>query len=170
MKEQITKEPFTPSQRKFALLILSEVCGGPIQTDEVTFVKRRRRGGQALHAYFEISQIEVEMKWSYFERRLKLEQRKRRDNQFFGFVELFSRILPLKVRTEAFEPAYHDLKGDFLRARRRHKSVWARRWIAFCFGTHALLAVAQCFWGMCNDTVRRAFLSSLSHIFKWLLG
>jgi hypothetical protein len=77
----------------------------------------------------------------------------------FAFAELFSFILPRRTRLEIFEPAYNDLKGDFLKARRKFKTNGARRWLAFCFGLHVSFMVANCFWVMCSERVKKLILS-----------
>jgi len=60
-----------------------------------------------------------------------------------------------------FHPAYNDLKGDFLRARRKFKTDRERKWLGFCFGLHVSLMVGNCFWVMCSDKVKTAILKLL---------
>lgn len=103
---------------------------------------------------------------------IKLNHQKRPSScrNLFTFIELFSRILPAKIRTEAFEPAYNDEKSSYLQDRRHYKSASARKWLAFCFCLHVALMAIQCFWGMCSDKVKRLLFESLPALFRNHLG
>jgi hypothetical protein len=84
----------------------------------------------------------------------------------FRIAELLSYALPRKTRLDVFEPAYNDIKGDFVKAMRRFKSKGARRWLAFCFGLHTSVLVVQCFWAMLSDRTKRAVLKFLPDSFR----
>jgi hypothetical protein len=60
------------------------------------------------------------------------------------FWEFFQYLLPRKARYEAFEPAYNDLKADYLISL-RHSSKWAKRWFCFCFICQTTYMIAECF-------------------------
>ena len=87
--------------------------------------------------------------------------------RIFSRVELVSMILPRTIRTESFEPAYNDLKGDFVKAFRQHKSKGAHCWLKFCFTVQVVIMFGQCFWLMCSGKVKRAILRWLP---PWLGG
>ena len=57
--------------------------------------------------------------------------------------ELFSVILPDKVRSEAFEPAYHNMLEDYV-VMRKFRGKWARRWLGFAFTVRTLFMVLDC--------------------------
>jgi hypothetical protein len=61
-----------------------------------------------------------------------------------SYWELFQFILPPKTRREAFEPAYNDLKEDYLKAQ-AYKSKWAKWWLCFCFILRTTFMVGDCF-------------------------
>jgi len=61
---------------------------------------------------------------------------------FWGF---FQYILPPKTRREAFEPAYNDIKSDYLISL-QYRSKWVRRWFCFCFICRTFFMVGECFW------------------------
>ncbi|SRR6266446_1443054 len=88
----------------------------------------------------------------------------------FRFLELFSHILPPKVRMEAFEPAYHDAKADYLASCRRYQGKIARLWLVLCFGLHVTLMMSQCVWGTFGDKLRRALTNSLPEVFRKFFG
>ena len=95
---------------------------------------------------------------------------RQRLSRFFHFLGLSSRILPLGVRLEVFEPAFNDLKSDYLTARRRYKTKFSRRWLGLCFGFHVCRIIVQCLWGSCSETVKRVLLNLLPDIFRRLFG
>lgn len=72
--------------------------------------------------------------------------------------ELGSYLLPPKVRRENFEPAFHDIKGDFLKAQKRFTSRRERQWLSFCFGLHTSVLVCQSAWAALSDRAKRALL------------
>ncbi len=66
----------------------------------------------------------------------------RRVIEFPRIWKLFSYILPKKIRKEAFDPAYEDLKESFLDS----KEFWEkhRRWLNIAFGFRTLWMVIEC--------------------------
>jgi hypothetical protein len=76
--------------------------------------------------------------------------------KLLGFFELFQFILPRKPRRELCEPAYNDLKADYLLAR-RYRSKIARIWLTFCFAFRTVAMVVDCFWLIAGKKMR-AFL------------
>jgi hypothetical protein len=86
--------------------------------------------------------------------------------RLFNVLELFSRILPAKVRRDSFEPAYNDEKKDYLHSRHIFKSKPARRWLAFWFALHVSLMVGQCLWGMCSGSVKRFLTDWFTAVLK----
>jgi hypothetical protein len=89
---------------------------------------------------------------------------------FFTLIELFSFILPQKIRSNIFEPAYNDEKADYLDARHRYQSSFAGLWLSFWFSAHVVLMVAQCICGMCSERIKRAVLNVLPDVFRKLGG
>jgi hypothetical protein len=65
-------------------------------------------------------------------------------NRIIAFVELFQFILPRTIRREAFEPAYNEIKKDYLLAQ-QYKSKWAKRWLCFCFICQTTYMIGDCF-------------------------
>jgi hypothetical protein len=85
-----------------------------------------------------------------------------------GFVEFVSCILPKKIRTEAFEPAYNDAKADYLITKAYDKSKLSCTCCTFVFRLHVVLMVGQCFWGMCCDKTKRTIMGALPDVFRKL--
>lgn len=90
--------------------------------------------------------------------------------QPFAFAELFSFILPPKAKREIFEPAFNDLKSDFLKARRKFKTNGRLRWLSFCFGLHVSLMVGSCFWVMCSERTKRLILRLVPDVIRRFWG
>jgi hypothetical protein len=88
----------------------------------------------------------------------------------FSLVELFSFVLPPKARREIFEPAYNDMKGDFLKALRRFNGRGQRRWLMFWFVVHTSFMIVNCFWVMCGTKVKRVLLALLPEGFRRPFG
>ncbi len=95
---------------------------------------------------------------------------RRATQRLFRLVGLLSRILPVKVRMDSFDPAYNDEKKQYLEDKRRYQSKCARRWLAFCFGFHVAWMVGQCVWCMCSEKVKRLLLNVLPESFRKFLG
>ena len=75
----------------------------------------------------------------------------------FTCLELFSYILPKKARAIAFEPAYNDLKSDYLETR-RFKSKRQQRWLKFCFSVRGVAMIAGCFGVLLGEKGRKIIL------------
>jgi hypothetical protein len=103
-------------------------------------------------------------------RRSQASKSKAAFRNLFRLIELFSRILPIRVRAESFEPAYNDEKKQYLEDRRRYATGAARRWLALCFGLHVVWIIVQCFGCMCSGRLKRLLLRFLPDIFRNLLG
>jgi hypothetical protein len=86
------------------------------------------------------------------------------------FWELFSFVLPLKTRREAYEPAYNDLLANFLKASRLATSKSAKRWLQFCFGCQTLYMVADCFRVWIGSKLRRLIWDSVLESFRKISG
>jgi hypothetical protein len=67
---------------------------------------------------------------------------------------LFRLILPPKVRTQTFEPAYNDKKAVYLESWRKRQK-WGRFFLAFCFVLSVLVMVAQSLIVATFDWLRR---------------
>jgi hypothetical protein len=87
-------------------------------------------------------------------------------NRFFGWMELASRILPYRVRLEAFEPSYNDAKSDFLKARQRFKGKFQRKFLVVSFVSNVGLLIVQSAWGMCSAKVKGAILWVVPEILR----
>lgn len=81
------------------------------------------------------------------------------------FGELFAFLLPPKIRREAYEPAYNDLLADFLLAR-RYKSLWARRWLLFCFLVRTGWMIAESFRVMFGQKLRKMLWDSFVELLR----
>src|SRR5438445_13632278 len=96
--------------------------GYEVQSNEVRLQKVRVREGQFLLAKFPETGIQMKIKWSNFEKEVaKHKEQQQRTSKLFESVELVSRVLPLRVRREAFEPTYHELKGDHMKPVRKYE-------------------------------------------------
>jgi hypothetical protein len=72
----------------------------------------------------------------------------------FRWLELFSFVLDHQTREGVFTPAFEDLNADYLRAQ-QYRTVWARRWLSFCFAFRTGVLILDCFQGMlCQRAVR----------------
>lgn len=81
--------------------------------------------------------------------------------------ELFSFILPGKVRREAFDPAFNDMLKDYVRAR-KFRGKWTLRWLAFAFTVRSLLMVLDCFRVMLQSGAGKILLNFLPDVLrKW---
>jgi hypothetical protein len=89
--------------------------------------------------------------------------------RFFRFAELLCHILPQAVRHESFEPAYFDEKADYLKARKKFKGLFARKWLVLCFSLRYLLLMAQSLAGMCSEKGKKAFWAALGGTILWLI-
>lgn len=90
--------------------------------------------------------------------------------KYIDSVELFSHVLPAKVRAETFEPSFHDEKSSYLESRRRFTSRPARVWLGFCFGLHVFFMVFQCLWGMCSERIKKILLDFLPQFLRRIIS
>jgi hypothetical protein len=67
--------------------------------------------------------------------------------------ELFPIILPKAVRERIYEPYHEELKEDYLEARKRFRTPWAKQWIWFAFTWRTAWAVAHCLWVAFGETL-----------------
>jgi hypothetical protein len=79
--------------------------------------------------------------------------------------ELFSVILPDKVRREAFEPAHQNLLEDYLLMRKFH-GRWARRWLGFAFAVRTLFMVLDCLRVLLQSGAGKILLSFLPDVLR----
>lgn len=79
---------------------------------------------------------------------------------FRRFWELFSYILPHRVRERVFEPAFNELLEDYLEIRGRYRTRWAKRWLTVAFTFRTVLMVADCIRAILADRAVR-FISRL---------
>lgn len=82
------------------------------------------------------------------------------------FWELFPIILPRSIRERVYEPAYEELKEDYMRVRNRYRTPWAKRWVKFAFTVRTVYMVGQCFTAMSGSWGRRSIIAFVA----WLLG
>jgi hypothetical protein len=85
------------------------------------------------------------------------------------FWELFRFLLPAKTRQEAYEPAFNDLKAEFLNSL-KFKSPSARRWLGFCFTVKTVLMVLDCFRVMVGAKIKNLFWNSILDACRKLAG
>ncbi len=81
-------------------------------------------------------------------------------------LKLFQFILNKDTRKRVFEPAYEDLKHQFLESR-RFRTKWAQRWIRFAFSFRAIFLVLECFRVMVWDA---AVIRPLRRMFGGVIG
>ena len=62
---------------------------------------------------------------------------------FRRVVDLFGELLPPSIRQAAYIPSAEDLKAEYVRARSRYRTPWARRWIGFSFLVRTLVLWTQ---------------------------
>lgn len=98
----------------------------------------------------------------------KLKSQKPSVDCVFRFFQILSLLLSTKARNEIFDPAFNDLKGDFLNARRCHQTESARRRLTFGFTLSATFMFGNCFWLMCADKARSLVVRLLPDLFKRL--
>jgi hypothetical protein len=69
--------------------------------------------------------------------------------------ELFPFVLAHKLRADVYEPAYEELREDFVRAQ-QYKGTWEKRWIVFAFTVRTVLLVLECLRVAAGERVMRA--------------
>lgn len=74
-----------------------------------------------------------------------------------SFWEFFQFILPPKTRREAFEPAYNEIKKDYLLVQ-KYQSKWAKRWLCFCFLCQTSYMIGDCFRVLIGSKVKSLLL------------
>jgi len=74
--------------------------------------------------------------------------------------ELFSFILPPKVKREAFDPAYNDMRERFQLAL-RYSEKWEKRWLKFAFAVQTTYMVLDCFRVMLQSGTGKVLLNFL---------
>ena len=79
--------------------------------------------------------------------------------------ELFSLILPDKVRSEAFEPAHQNLLGDYLLVR-KFRGKWARRWLGCAFGVRTVFMVLDCVRVLLQSGAGKILLNFLPDVLR----
>jgi hypothetical protein len=90
-------------------------------------------------------------------------------HRILHFWELFSFILPAKTRKEAYEPAFNDLKADYVRAL-QFKSSSEKRWLKFCFTIRTVAMVINCLWVLAGAKFRKVIWNSISESYRKLCG
>ncbi len=70
---------------------------------------------------------------------------------FPRFWSLFGYLLPRETRVRVFDPRQQELLEDYTLARRSYRTIWARRWLVFCFTFRTALMVLECFRAMAVD-------------------
>ena len=88
-----------------------------------------------------------------------------RNHPLLRFWELFSFMLPPKLRREVYEPAYNDLLADFLIAL-RYRSKWAKRWLWLCFRARTGYMVAECIRVCISAKLRKLIVDSVADLFR----
>ncbi len=68
---------------------------------------------------------------------------------FPRFIELLRFALPRKIQKSLYEPYREELLEDYIIAKRRIRTKWARRWLALFFAIRTSMAVVNCLraWG-----------------------
>ena len=87
-------------------------------------------------------------------------------SSFVKFCRVFSYILPPKTREEVFEPAFNDLLADILKAKRRHRSKLARRWLNTCFVIQVIFMVPNCILVRLGAKTRKAIAVVLPELWR----
>ena len=59
------------------------------------------------------------------------------------FLDLFKYLFGHDVRERVYQPAADDLTQDYFEARQKYRTMWARRWLAFCFTIRAILLALE---------------------------
>ena len=72
--------------------------------------------------------------------------------------ELFPLILPRTVKERVYEPIHEELKEDYLAARKRWRTPWAKRYVTFCFTVKTIGLVCQSLWAAFGEKTRRALI------------
>jgi hypothetical protein len=63
---------------------------------------------------------------------------------FPRLLDLIGLILPRSIRTAAYVPHGEELKEEYIEARRRYRTRWARRWIIVAFTVRTVAIVLDC--------------------------
>lgn len=57
---------------------------------------------------------------------------------------LFAFILSHKVRHEVFYPCFNEFLEDYVFARKKYRTTWAKRWLAVAFSWRTVRMIGQC--------------------------
>lgn len=85
------------------------------------------------------------------------------------FWQLFPFILPAKTRREAYEPAYNDLKADYITALQL-KSPYEKAWVSFCFTMRTVAMVLDCFRVLAGEKFRKIIWNTISESYRKISG
>ena len=98
---------------------------------------------------------------------------------FPRFWNLFPVILPRSVRERIHDPAAEELKEDFIVARSKFRTKWARRWVTFAFTARTIALVWQSLWAVAGGAFRKFALGAAAVVFgpraveaarEWIAG
>ena len=95
----------------------------------------------------------------------QLEKRAQLGSPVERLGELVGFLLPRRIRKQAFEPFFEEMKADRLEAASSARSFAAKAWVEFCFHFRLLVTFVQSLLCWFGD-----ILSKMSPVFKWLLG
>lgn len=81
--------------------------------------------------------------------------------------ELFGFLLPRSIRDSAYEAGRNELLEDYVLARKKYRTRWARHWLVFCFTTRTALLWSDCLrvWG--QDKAVRAVFALFPVLGRW---
>ncbi len=73
--------------------------------------------------------------------------------------ELLGYVFPKELRLEVYEPIRNELLEDYLTARRKYRTRWARRWLCFCYTLRTAWVVLDCFRVLAASKLGQALLT-----------
>lgn len=86
------------------------------------------------------------------------------------YWQLFSLLLPRKVRTEIYDPAYNDMLVDHLLALKKYRGKWVRLYLLFAFGIRTIFMITDCVRVSAQDKtfqlIKSFFGSAISQLLR----
>jgi len=67
--------------------------------------------------------------------------------------ELFGLIFSPRIRDQIYEPFTYELREDYLEAKKRFRTPWAKRWILFCISVRFVGLILVCFKEIAGVTI-----------------
>ena len=73
-------------------------------------------------------------------------------------LDLFKLLLDKKTREKVFDPSYNELREDFVGARKKYRTRFARWWVAFCLPCRIAVLFIACVRNMVGTAIFNVLL------------